>query len=198
MKYVFKDFNKNAMSRAQGIGLAISQKQGIEICNMIRDKEVSKVKGMLKEVIEKKRVVPFKRFNKDMGHKKKIGPGRYPIKSSTAILKLIESAEANAQFKGLNTSNLIIRHICTNQAGKSMHFGRKTRRKMKRTNVEVVLEEQKSAEKDVKTKVDTKKVIDEKKVSEKPVEKKVDVKDKVEVKEKIEDKVEVKDEKKND
>ena len=173
MNYVFKDFNKNAMSRAQGIGLAISQKQGIEICNMIREKNVSKVKGMLREVIEKKRVVPFKRFNKDMGHKKKIGPGRYPIKSSMVILKLIESAEANAQFKGLNTSNLIIRHICTNQAGKSMHFGRKTRRRMKRTNVEVVLEEQKPVEKK-----------DKKKVSEtKPIEKKVEVKEKVKVKE---------------
>ena len=63
------------------------------------------------------------------------------------FIKLIESAEANAQFKGLNTSKLVISHISANKASKAWHYGRKSRRKMKRTNVEVIVEENTKIEK---------------------------------------------------
>ena len=82
--------------------------------------------------MDKKTAVPFRRFDFDLGHKKKIGPGRYPNKASREIIGLIENVEANAQFKGLNTSNLIITHISAHKAGKAWHYGRKSRRKMKR------------------------------------------------------------------
>lgn len=157
---MFKDFDKNGMARAMGLSLAISRKQSIEICNFIRRKEVTKVKDILSQVIEKKVAIPYKRFNKDVGHKKKIGAGRYPIKSSREILKLIESVESNAQFKGLNTSKLVITHISVNQSSKAQHYGRKSRRRMKRANIEVVVSEKET--KDVK-KSESKKG-DEKKV----------------------------------
>ena len=101
---------------------------------------------MLHNVVEKKAAVPFKRYNWDLGHKKKIGPASYPEKASKEFIRLIESVEANAQFKGLNTSNLIIAHVSAHKAGKAWHYGRKTRRKMKRTNIEIVVEEKKKVQ----------------------------------------------------
>ena len=139
--YATKKFNKEHMARAMGRGLPISLKKTAEACKFIRGKSVNEAKGILKEVSEKKMAIPFKRFNKDMGHKKKIGSGRFPIKVSNELIKLLETAEANAQFKGLNTSNLTIAHICAHKGGKSWHFGRKRRRQMKRTNIEVIVEE---------------------------------------------------------
>ena len=94
------------------------------------------------EVSNKKKPIPFIRFNKNIGHKKGMGSGRYPIKSSEKILKLLESAEANAQFKGLNTADLVIKHICANKAANAWHFGRKRRRKAKRTSIEVIVQEE--------------------------------------------------------
>ena len=123
--------------------MPISFKQSIEICNFIRGKKVKDVKNVLAEVINKKKAIPFTRFEHNLGHKKKIGAGRYPIKSSNEILKLIESAEANAQFKGLNTADLEIAHICANKASKVWHSGRKRRRKAKRTNIEIIVQEEK-------------------------------------------------------
>ena len=76
-----------------------------------------------------------------MGHKKKVGPARYPEKASVEFIKLIENVEANAQFRGLNTSNLMIAHVSAHKAGKTWHFGRQSRRRMKRTNVEIIVEE---------------------------------------------------------
>jgi len=171
--YATKKFNKEHMARAMGRGLPISLKKTVETCNFIRGKSVNEAKEVLKQVSEKKIAIPFKRFNEDMGHKKKIGPGRFPIKVSNALIKLLETAEANAQFKGLNTSNLTITHICSHKGGKSWHFGRKRRREMKRTHVEVVVEER--AKKELK---EQNKPVQDKKAEEKVAEKVTEKKEK--------------------
>ena len=139
--YALKAYNKENMARAFGRSLPISFKQSIEICNFIRDKDLNYVKNVLSRIIEHKQAVPFKRFNRDVGHKKKIAAGRYPKKASAEILSLINSVEANAQFKGLNTANLVVKHISANKASNTMHFGRKRSRRAKRTNIEIVVEE---------------------------------------------------------
>ena len=139
--YTFREYNKENMARAVGMALPISFKQSVEICNYIKHKNIVNAKKMLQNIIEKKSAVPFRVYNLDLGHKKKIGPGRYPMKTSTHYIKLIEDVEANAQFKGMNTSNLVISHISSHKSAKTWHFGRKSRRRMKRTNVEIIVEE---------------------------------------------------------
>jgi len=150
--YAFSGYEKEHMARALGMALPVSLKQSVEICRFIKNKKVREAKKMLQEVIEKKKAVPFKRYDSDLGHKRKIGPGRYPEKASKEFIKLIELSEANAQFKGLNTSNLVIAHISAHNAGKAWHYGRKSRRKMKRTNIEIFVEEKKHEDKNSKTK----------------------------------------------
>ncbi len=150
IKYSIKNYNKENMARAIGISLPISTKHSIEICNFIRNKNLSKARDLLKDVIEEKISVPFKRFKGGVGHKKGIGSGRYPKKSSIEIIKLLNTVEANAQFKGLNTSNLFIKHICAQKAPRQWHYGRQRRRKMKRTHIEVIVEERAAKEKKTK------------------------------------------------
>ncbi len=141
VNYATKKFDKEHMAKAMGRNLPISFKQTVETCNFIRGKNVAYAKGALKKISEKKMAMPFKRFNSDMGHKKKIGAGRFPLKVSKELISLLETVEANAQFKGLNTSNLTITHICSHKGGKAWHYGRKRRREMKRTNVEIIVAE---------------------------------------------------------
>jgi large subunit ribosomal protein L17e len=43
---------------------------------------------------------------------------RWPVKSAEFLLDLLRNAEANADMKGLDTSNLIVSHIQVNQAPK--------------------------------------------------------------------------------
>lgn len=149
-KYATQDYKKESMARAVGIALQISAKQSVEICNMLRNKNLGKAKNILKDVIEEKKAVPFRRYLHNVAHKKETGPGRYPKKASEGILKMLESAEANAQFKGLNTSNLVISHICSHKAATQWHSGRKRGRKMKRTHIEVVLRESANVKADEK------------------------------------------------
>jgi len=139
-----KEENKENSAKVNGISLPISTKQAIEICSFIRGMNPDYAKKLLEEVVQKNVAVPYRRFNKGVGHKTKIGPGRYPVNAAKEFIKLIDSASANAQFKGLNTSSLIISRACANKAGNFWHFGRKRRRKMKRTHVEIFVEERKT------------------------------------------------------
>ena len=43
---------------------------------------------------------------------------RWPVKSAKHLITLLKNAEANADTRGLDTSNLIIKHIQVNQAPK--------------------------------------------------------------------------------
>lgn len=47
-----------------------------------------------------------------------VSRARWPVKSAEFLLGLLKNAEANADTKGLDTSNLIVKHIQVNQAPK--------------------------------------------------------------------------------
>ncbi len=139
-KYSSKTENEHT-AKAVGKDVAISFKHAAMVCNQLRNKNLLKSKELLKRVIEKKQAIPYTRFNFDRGHKKKIGPGRYPIKTSKEILRILENVESNAQFKGLNTSLLKIIHINAHKASTPKRYGRKGGVNSKRSHVEVIVEE---------------------------------------------------------
>ena len=47
-----------------------------------------------------------------------VSKARWPVKSAEFLLSLLKNAEANADTKGLDTANLIVKHIQVNQAPK--------------------------------------------------------------------------------
>lgn len=58
----------------------------------------------LKDVIAKKQIVPFRRFNGGVGRKAqaknhKCSQGRWPEKSAKILLQLLKNAESNAESK---------------------------------------------------------------------------------------------------
>lgn len=129
-------------AKAVGIALPISHKDSIMVAKAVRGLKLASAKRFLEDVIGLKRAVPMTRFNGDRGHKPGMAAGRYPVKVCKNVLKLLESAEANAQFKGLSTGNLVVSHLSAQKGPGAMRYGRR-RREAKRTHVEVVLEERK-------------------------------------------------------
>ena len=134
-------------AKAVGVGIPVSFKQSYEVANYIRGKSVAMAKKMLEEAIALKRPVPIKRFNKETGHKHGMAAGRFPVNTCTYLLKLLKSAESNAQFKGLSTANLIVKHIAAQQGPLGWRYGRHRRRRAKSTHVEMILSEAKAAPK---------------------------------------------------
>ncbi len=141
-RYAFKDYNKETMARVLGKSLPVSTKESVMICNALRHKRVKRCLALLQNVIEQKEAIPYTRFNRDTAHRPgKMAAGRYPEKACGEILALLKSAIANAQFKGFNTENLEVTHVCAHRASRPFRFGRQRRRQMKRTHVEIVLQE---------------------------------------------------------
>jgi large subunit ribosomal protein L22 len=136
------DISAKAVAKDQHI----SPKFAREVAGMIRGMMVETAVATLEEVIAMERPVPLKRYKKRVSHKKGVGPGRYPVKVSEAVLAVIKSAMSNAEYKGLDASNMVITTI-TIARGQTVpgHMpraqGRATQWNQETANIEVIIEE---------------------------------------------------------
>ena len=136
---------KDNMVKALGRGLDVSPKQAIEICTYVRGRSLKQAKHLLQLSIDMLRPVPLTRFTNGPGHKPGIAAGRFYPKTCSEVLKILESAEANAKNKGLSVADLKVTHIAAQRGSMSWHYGRKRRSRVLTTHIEVVLEEVKGA-----------------------------------------------------
>ncbi len=149
INYAYTDDDKAKTAKALGRSLKISPKHAVEICNKIRGMKVEKAEAYLEDVIEMKTAVPFRRHNKKVGHKRGIKgwpTGRYPVKAAKQILDILKNAEANAEYKGLDTENLKIMHISSHRGyiirgWTPRAFGRASPFNTPTTHVQIVLGE---------------------------------------------------------
>ncbi len=140
--YIMQSYDPKTQAKAVSLSMPISTKKTVEMCLRIRGKELAKAQAYLRRVIALEQPVAYTRHNSGgAGHKPGMAVGRYPVKTAQFVLKLLEQVEANAENKGLNPKSLAITHIAAQFAGKSWHYGRQRRRRMKRTTVEVVVAE---------------------------------------------------------
>jgi large subunit ribosomal protein L22 len=136
------DISAKAVAKDQ----PISPKFAREVAGMVRGMKVETAVSALEEVIAMERAVPLKRYKKRVSHKKGVGPGRYPVKVSMAILAAIKSAMSNAEYKGLDASNMAISTI-TIARGQTIPgrmpraHGRATQWDQQTANIEVIIEE---------------------------------------------------------
>jgi ribosomal protein L22(archaeal)/L17(eukaryotic/archaeal) len=136
----------DSTAKAMGKDIPVSPKMSREICGMIRGMKASRAITVLEEVIDLKRPVPLKRFNKRVSHKPGVGPGRYPQKAAKAVLGVVKSAVANAEYKGLDADTMVIATVSAS-LGRTIpgHMprahGRATQWDQQTVNLEVILEE---------------------------------------------------------
>lgn len=133
-------------AKAIGKEMPVSPKFSREVCGMIRGMKVEKAINVLEGIIAIKTAVPLKRYNKRVSHKKGVGPGRYPMKAAMAILGVVKSAASNAEYKGLDTSNMVISTISaargqTIPGHMQRAHGRATQWNQETVNLEVIIEE---------------------------------------------------------
>lgn len=139
--------------KASGREVRVSHKSAREVCRTIKGMMLAQAKRYLRDVMVKKRAVPFRRFKKKAGHRHglvKASAGRYPVKTAKYVLKVVEGAEANAEYKGLDTERLRVIHA---SAYPGMKIKRSTPRAHGRSSpkfqtlchIEVALEEKPEA-----------------------------------------------------
>jgi len=136
--------------KASAREIRVSHKHAREVCKTVKGMMLTKAKQYLRDVADKKRPVPFRRYTKKLGHRhglEKAYAGKYPIKTAKYVLKLLEGAEANAEYKGLDTDRLRIIHACAHQGMKMKRYmprahGRTSPDFETLCHIEIALEEQ--------------------------------------------------------
>merc|ERR1712113_837792 len=139
---------------ACGSDLRVHFKNTREAAKALKGKTILNARKYLQDVISHKRCVVFSRFNGCIGRtaqaKLEGSPNaraRWPKKSCESILSLINNAESNAKFRGLNVNKLYIRHILVNKAMRSLRrsyrysFGGRFPRANNPCHIEIILEE---------------------------------------------------------
>lgn len=116
-----KDELKSAKSR--GSFLRVSFKNTREVAQAVNDMKLNRAITFLENVKEHKEAVPMRRYAGSTGRTAQgkqfgVSRARWPVKSADFLLGLLRNAEANAEIKGLDTSNLVVSHIQVNQAPK--------------------------------------------------------------------------------
>lgn len=140
--YSTEQYDKDKMARAKIVSAVVSPKDSREVSAALRGKSVAYGLSLLADVKTKKRPIRFTRFNQESaGHRRGIGPGRYPFKAADVFETLLESVKANAEFKDLDTDLLRIVHIKADIAPQPFRFGRHRGRTGKRAHIEVVVVE---------------------------------------------------------
>eukprot|EP00033_Pygsuia_biforma_P000066 GCRY01000084.1.p1 GENE.GCRY01000084.1~~GCRY01000084.1.p1 ORF type:complete len:177 (+),score=41.22 GCRY01000084.1:151-681(+) len=121
--YSKKPENDTKSCKAKGSDLRVHYKNTREAAMTIKGMTLERAKAFLNHVIEKKECVPFRRYKGDVGRNAqakqwKVAQGRWPQKSCTFLLQLLQNAESNAEQKNLEVSKLVVSHIQVNQAAK--------------------------------------------------------------------------------
>ncbi|KAJ2902321.1 hypothetical protein MKZ38_000711 [Zalerion maritima] len=123
VRYAAQEILPTKSARARGAYLRVSFKNTRETAQAINGWKLQRAITFLDNVQEKKEAVPMRRYASSTGRTaqgKQFGVtrARWPVKSAKFILGLLKNAEANADAKGLDTGNLIVKHIQVNQAPK--------------------------------------------------------------------------------
>ena len=132
-------------AQAYGRDMPCSPKSGRNVARAIKGMPVARAKAFLEDVKALKTAVPFKVRVRKIHHRKGgIGSGKYPVQTVKCMLKVLESAEANAEYKGLDKDRLVITHSTAYQGNVIQAYtpraqGRATPHYNRLCNFEVIL-----------------------------------------------------------
>jgi len=167
----------NRLAAARSVQIDMHVKHCFEVCRAVKNMTAGKAVSYLNEVLlidsdradirKKAKAIPYrlgsgnKRKRRSgpsmVGHRKGgMGPGRYPVKASREIIKLIESAMENAryQYEDIDAEEMVITHIAAHRGRIRKGWiprarGRATPSNHYQVNLEVFLEDFSSGEDDM-------------------------------------------------
>merc|ERR1712213_174814 len=122
-RYAAEPDNATKSAKARGSNLRVHFKNTRETAQAIKRMPLHRATTYLKNVIEQKEIIPFRRFMGGVGRHAQAkvhgtSQGRWPKKSCEFLLDLLKNAESNAEYKGLDPDHLVIEHIQVNRAPK--------------------------------------------------------------------------------
>lgn len=139
-KYSYEAFNKEIMARASSTNQRVSLKKTTETSKALKGKKVTAAITYLENVMDQKVPVPYTRYTMGIAHRpgKGISTGGYPVNVAKEILRLLQGAVKNAAEQEIS-GDLYVISVSGRKGTTRYHPGRYSGRKMKSTNLEVIV-----------------------------------------------------------
>ncbi|KAM9881202.1 hypothetical protein VDGE_04609 [Verticillium dahliae] len=123
VRYAATEIAPAKSARARGAYLRVSFKNTRETAQAINGWKLERALTFLENVRTKTEAVPMRRYAGSTGRTAQgkqfgVSKARWPVKSADFLLGLLRNAQSNADAKGLDTGNLVVKHIQVNQAPK--------------------------------------------------------------------------------
>jgi ribosomal protein L22 len=116
-------------------GISVSLKHVHEIMESVKGKKIDASTAFLKQVLEKKSFVPFRKYP-SKGHKGGV-PAGYPVKATKFVMSLLNELKANAKSSGADADKVIISGYDLGRGGYPRYRGGGVYRHGKRTNLRI-------------------------------------------------------------
>jgi len=143
--YAYTPENESFVAKAMGREMRVRIKDSIEICAAIQGRNAKEALDYLQSVLDEKAYIPIKKTKSQRGHKHGMKPyGRRPVRAVDAILGVLKSAIANAEFRGLNIDNCVVKSALAQRGFKLRRMKPKGRHAVFEkhlSTVQIVLEE---------------------------------------------------------
>lgn len=121
-RHHLKLLEKENTAIARGSDLRVSFKNTYETARAVKGMTLARAQAYLKAVMEKKEIVPFKRWRYGVGRKAQLKnapqyshAGRWPVKSAQYVHSLVVNLAANAEAKEVDTEKMLITHVQVNK-----------------------------------------------------------------------------------
>lgn len=137
------------IARAKANEVDISPKHAFEIARFIRRMRIDDAIEYLTRVAALEKAIPLRVYNKKVPHRRGLvrwHTGRYPQKAAKVYIRLLNAAQKNAEYIGLDAANLKIVHVQANRGRRHEAFfpramGRATPKNRETVNIEVIVRE---------------------------------------------------------
>lgn len=103
------DAEKTAIASARDV--PVKPRHVVNVLKAIKGMRLEQAKNYLEAVKNETQAVRFVRHFRNVKHRRgKLGPGQFPVKAAGVVLQVVKSAEANAEFKGLDPERMWVSH----------------------------------------------------------------------------------------
>jgi len=137
------------IARAKANEVDISPKHAFEIARFIRKMRTDDAIEYLNRVVALEKAIPLRCYHKKVPHRHGLDrwhTGRYPQKAAKVYIRLLNAAQKNAEYIGLDAANLKIVHVQANRGRRHeaifpRAMGRATPKNRETVNIEVIVKE---------------------------------------------------------
>lgn len=114
--YAAQNVDAETTAKAAGREIPVKPKFTVNVCKAVKGKSVKQARSFLESVMRLETPVPFRVHKRQVKHRRGgVGPGQWPVACAEAVLRVLNDAASNAEYKGLDPERMYVWHAAAHR-----------------------------------------------------------------------------------